>query len=660
MHDGPFCHYNIEWPAAGAVVSGPQLLIKGWIVGKNGARFSDVRASIGGKIWFGLHGFPRADLAAHFKADKTWLPAGFALAANVPDGPLHLVLEARHAHGEWQAFHSLDLTISPQGEAPPEKPLRIVDEAVWRDTSSPFSGHLDLNLPVQRGNREPGTIGGWLNHEHQKIIRIFASVNLTVFHVLDHALHQHPVPHASCPRDKINGRFIGTVDLFQDEASCVRVYAELGDGSCHLVMAQRRQPSSRPEMRRAAAQTLPGMWRSTSSPLHTLPSGRPRRLTLGIRHLYRSDSTLRALDLVRYLRLQRQWVVHVVSTVEGPLRQDFEAALAVVQIVDPGSLYAAAGLGASEAALAQLAREVRWPHTDAAIIFDPLCFWMLLGAKKHRVPALFDCSEETPLSLYFSDLLAPGANSFVDDAWQSCRGVIFSSTVVAASQADIFKTARTIVPHWAGAEFGTVSQQEARSRLAFPRETSLAVSLSEPLPEQGSPALLELFSSGKQTGYLSVPASSEVAAHRRFTLDVVFNGSRILVPTDDRPALWLSAADIYLNLAVARPHLRGLLDAAAAGVRIITTDTPSVREIFNAGGVIFIPSGQPEAALQALAMVRSPTAPDGPPRGSSFLPSQHAADALLPRYVAFLETVVAAACGDQAAENHLHAGPQTV
>ncbi len=94
MHESPICFHNLEWPPDGARLAGPVAWLRGWIVGKSGHDFTDVRVRHDGGTHLGVLGLPRTDLAAHFKAARPWLPAEFILGVPVADGPAALTLEA--------------------------------------------------------------------------------------------------------------------------------------------------------------------------------------------------------------------------------------------------------------------------------------------------------------------------------------------------------------------------------------------------------------------------------------------------------------------------------------------------------------------------------------------------------------------------------------
>ena len=66
MRESATCFHNLEWPAEGACLAGPVVWLRGWVVGKPGHDFGDVRVRHEGLTHLGVLGLPRTDLAAHF------------------------------------------------------------------------------------------------------------------------------------------------------------------------------------------------------------------------------------------------------------------------------------------------------------------------------------------------------------------------------------------------------------------------------------------------------------------------------------------------------------------------------------------------------------------------------------------------------------------
>ncbi len=396
MTESPLCFHNLEWPAPGARVAGPVVWLRGWVVGKPGTEFIDIRARTAQGVFLGVLGLPRTDLAAHFAPQRAWLPAEFIVAVTAPDGALRVELEAQEARGNWIALESVGLTVAADGA----RNTRIEGElvpapgggAVVRVPHLPLHGHLDdpEESPVVTDGTLP--VFGWFVHEQRRVARVTATLDGRTFATLasgltDDVLAQK-VSHLPAAR---HGRVRGAVPFFATHFSpaCLRVYVELDDGSVQLALARRVSPRATPAKPPAAVPP------TTEASLPPFPSGRPRRLLVVLRTLHPDDSTLRALDVVRWLRTDKRWAARAIAAEDGPLRAHFEAAGCEVQMVDLRALTAASGPAAA-AELAKLDRTIWWRHLDAAALFDSTSDWIAPLAQRHRVPVFRDPARALP------------------------------------------------------------------------------------------------------------------------------------------------------------------------------------------------------------------------------------------------------------------------
>lgn len=274
MSETAFSHSHLETPAPGATLPPGRHLIRGWVWPKSGGHFVDVRARVDNRIFAGVHGIPRPDLAAHFKTGQPVALAEFYVAVDLTPGDSKVVLEALTIEGRWIPFEIVTWEIS-SGAAPvhfplPGGPLRWIDhghglrqllralarhpgapldrlaatlaaELPWprvlRDAPAPLLGFVDepASICCCRFGRIPAF--GHLFHPTQRIRRILGTVDLQSWQPL--AIHQpSPGPAAfytQYPNAQACG-FIGLVDVPAQLPNPVslRIYAELEDGSLHL------------------------------------------------------------------------------------------------------------------------------------------------------------------------------------------------------------------------------------------------------------------------------------------------------------------------------------------------------------------------------------------------------------------------------------------
>jgi len=626
MQESPLCFHNLEWPADGARLAGPVVWLRGWVVARPGHATLDLRIRHAGGTHRGILGLPRADLAAHFRAERPWLPAEFILGVPVEAGAVTLALEVLDQHGAWHELRQVNLTVATDGAPPPrvEGRLELRPDGSWtvRDAHHPFHGHLDQPgaAPVRRHGRIP--VFGWLLDETRPLAAVLATTDTLVFNHLDHSLADDSlakkVPHLAAAR---TARLRGEVDYpaILSEPACLRVYAVAPDGSVHLCFAQRvtaTEPVNSLSAGAELAAPLPA--RTLSAP----PSGRPRRLLFALHGLWPNDATLRALDLVRHLTASHRWAVRVVSTEDGPLREDFLRADVESLIVDPAPLFAAADAAAGEQALARLDRQIRWDHLDAVAAFNPECGWVLELARRRDIPTLFDCTDAETMQP--DPTAAETIRRLTLAAWRSATSVCFASAAAARAQQGVLAgVPATLVPLWHTPDLAPAVACDGPRVALAPLRTADWLARFHP-----DVAARWRFRQG--------PATSN-RAEQRVRPDDVFNG-RV-----ERTADWsVAGAALCLGPLFGRGPLRPLLDAAAAGVPFVAPDLPTTREIFGAWRVPFVSEDNPLALAHAVVAAGETTSSSRDRAAlAAAIRTAHAPADLLPRWEALLATVVA-------------------
>ena len=279
MSETGFSFSHVESPSPGASLPQGRHLIRGWVWPKPGGHFVDVRARVNERIFAGVHGLPRADLAAHFKTGRPVALAEFYIAVEWRPGEVDVVLEVLEIEGRWTAFETVRYQIAPahppvdfavpsgplrwhefgralqillrEKRRQPERPLpELAHEVVTsipfprdlRHPPAPFHGHLDEPAAVARCGFGRSAVLGYLFHETQPIKRVLATFDLQVWQSVDH-LQPSPNPagyFTAFPQAK-NCALYGLIDLPAQlpAPASLRLYAELADGSLHLCSVQR-------------------------------------------------------------------------------------------------------------------------------------------------------------------------------------------------------------------------------------------------------------------------------------------------------------------------------------------------------------------------------------------------------------------------------------
>jgi glycosyltransferase involved in cell wall biosynthesis len=279
MHETSFSFSHLESPSPGATLPQGWHSFRGWVMPKPGGVIVDVRARLGGRVFPGIHGLARADLAAHFRMSAPVALAEFYLVIELPPGPAAVTLEALELEGRWSVFQTVHYFVTPANPpldvAVPSGPLRwheygralqILLRAQRREPAKslpalarelvasipyprdlrhphlPFHGHLDEPAAVTRSGFGRVPVLGYLFHETQPIQRVLATFDLQVWQTVEHSLPS-PGPAAHFPQF-VNAGNCGLFGLIDAPAQLpnpvsLRLYAELADGSLHLCPVQR-------------------------------------------------------------------------------------------------------------------------------------------------------------------------------------------------------------------------------------------------------------------------------------------------------------------------------------------------------------------------------------------------------------------------------------
>ncbi|MEO6994394.1 MAG: hypothetical protein ABI273_12240 [Lacunisphaera sp.] len=586
MQETPLFFHQLEWPAPETRVAGPVVWLRGWVVGKPGVNFVDVRATGSTGVHFGVLGLPRTDLARHFKSQRLWLPAEYVIGVALSDGPAELAVEAMDESGNWHRLQTLTLTVAGDGAASARVDGEILARAggssTQRGPHGPFHGHLDeADTPASvRDGRIK--LFGWLLHETQAVRRVFASFDGRVFNALESGLTDESLAEkvSQLPAARY-ARLRGGVDAPPTLVSpaCLRVYAELADGSVHLCFARR---ISLPEETGAQPATaVIAAARGEEKRLPALPSGRPRRLLVVVRSLQPEDATLRALDVIRHLIATTQWAARIIASEDGPLHAVFESAGCPVQLVDPVAFFAATRSEEANNALRKIGREIWWKHLDGVALFDAGSTWASQLAAKNGLPVFHDPSE----SLAWA---APTAIFRVDN------------------DAEFIAPIRSLAGHGAGVLLHAAALLAERLLTRVIDVADVRATTEEVLfrvSQELNPELAVIWSRsdpaavGGQTTARSPwlqGADAQTTAGSPWLQVMVGAG-----PLDRLGAGTMAAGALLCPAFSGHPH-RALLSGLAAGVPVVSTPSPLLAAAFGANEVNFVPCGNPLALANAL------------------------------------------------------------
>ena len=277
MLETPHAFFHLDQPVEGAAIPAGPVRLQGWAAGRNGRPLVDLRLQVDGAGQPAVYGFPRADLATFFGLPGPFLPGGFEATLTLPAGEHLVTFEALDISGQWQQVGLVRLSLQPGPAAPIPAPappgviqphefaralqctlrraamVPVADAAaevagalplpaVTRFPHLPFHGHLHQPTLLERVLFGRLRIEGWLFHETIAIRRVAASVDLQTWQDLacDGTKPYVEAMFPQFPQVK-NCRIDGLIDVPAQLPNplCVRIYAELADGSWHLCHVQR-------------------------------------------------------------------------------------------------------------------------------------------------------------------------------------------------------------------------------------------------------------------------------------------------------------------------------------------------------------------------------------------------------------------------------------
>ena len=522
MHENAFSFSHLESHATGAVLAPGQHILGGWVMPRPGGHLVDVRARLGDRIFPGILGWPRADLAAHFQTGRPVALAEFKIVVELPPGPSILLLEVLTIEGRWSAFQSVrleaDATLPPTAVAMPSGPPlrwheygRALQLLLWaarreparplaelarglvasipcprdlRHPHPPFKGHLDEPAALVRSGFGRVPVLGYLFHESLPIKRVLATFDLQVWQTIEHGLpsggpaNYYPeFPHAA--RCGLYGVIDAPAQL--PPPLCLRLYAELPDGSLHLCAVQRGLPYTNEEekspyparaavtvaaanealqsalaaadralirdaefaaelarieadfARRAPARLSPVPPIQPAPLRSTTPL--PRSALLVTHNLNHEGAPLFFLDYARHLAAQGV-AVTVLSPADGPLRARFAEFARAILLVDAGPVFAAADAGAARAALDAVKQAVDFPAYELVVCNTFTTFWAVHAAQAAGRRVLLYVHESTTPASFYAGRVAPAVVALVEQAFGLAHCVSFTTASTRAYHCD--------------------------------------------------------------------------------------------------------------------------------------------------------------------------------------------------------------------------------
>ena len=537
---------------------------------------------------------------------------------------------------------------------------------VTRWPALPFHGHLHHPPMLQRAEFGRVIVEGWIFHETAQIRRVAATVDLQAWQVLEHG---GDLPYAAALFPQFPNaaacRIHGSIDVPAQlpRPLSVRVYAELADGSWHLCHVERSHLYGDEQhkalyvrysvitfarcvraLRSACLQRnlavpldkwfyrgLREVWAEyrARAPRHALgaplapaappPPGKlPGSVVLITHNLNFEGAPLFLLEYAAHLAGQGV-KLSVVTAGEGPLRQNFEALGARVDLVDTSPLLRAAEGRTLRAALRTLAAQVNLTGADLVVANTLSTYWGVHLARlagKHSL--LYIHESTTPDSFYFG-YMAPATLPVVKEAFVFAAQVSFLTEATRRYYLPLLSRANhSINPGWI--DLARVdrfraenTRQQLRSRINLASGKLLVVNIGSVCNRKGQ----HIFARAVDLLWRRTP---ELAARGEFLMvggrttaydEAIVNllgyldrANLRVIPETPEPYVYYGAADLFVCSSYEESFPRVVLEAMAFALPIVSTDVHGIPEMSRPGlEALLVAPGDSSALADAMARV---------------------------------------------------------
>lgn len=679
-------------------------MLRGWVMPKSGGHFVDVRARIGSRVFAGVHGFPRGDLAAHFNTGRPVALAEFYVVIDLVHAATEVVLEVLGIEGRWAAFQTSHYQVvinAPAADlARPTGPLRwheygralqillreqlrqlhaplaglareLVAEIPYprdlRHPHHPFRGHLDEPAALTRCGFGRTAVLGYLFHENQSIKRVLATFDLQAWQTVEHR-QPSPGPASYFPQFA-PARNCGLFALIDVPAQlpnpiCLRLYAELADGSLHLCSVQRSRrythedekapyppqdhatfasshlalssammergievvtgDDMRHELARReeefclrAPRTMPVVPPFQPAPL-TAAAPLPRRVLLVTHNLNLEGAPLFLIEYARYLASLGVRLT-LLSPADGPLHARFSEYCEHVLITDASPVFAAGSTQDAHFAIKALAQAVDFAPFDLVVCNTFTTFWAVHAAKSADRRVLLYVHESTTPANFYHGRLAPAVVALADEAFGLADCVSFTTASTRSYHLEYGRPANhRLTPGWIDVERidawrAAHPREQLRARFALQPGELLVSNVGTVSHRKGQ----HPFARAVDLLWRRYP---ELAARTRF---VMLGGGATTFDTELADLLahlglpnlvvhpgtpdyfpYYAAADLFVCSSYEESSPRVILEAMACGTPILSSGVQGVVEQVRHGlEAMLIPPGDTVALCESMAQL---------------------------------------------------------
>jgi GT2 family glycosyltransferase/glycosyltransferase involved in cell wall biosynthesis len=318
------------------------------------------------------------------------------------------------------------------------------------------------------------------------------------------------------------------------------------------------------------------------------------------------------------LGLQRRGIIDpiVLSPIDGPLRQAYEAAGIPVQIVS--SIYLSNETSATQT-IGTLAKTFQESGAELVYANTLQSFWAVAAAEEAKIPALWNIRESEPWQSYF-DYLASNVRALAYRAFRYPYRIVFVADATQKAWAPLNTHYNFTVVHNGldlnriGARADSRKRASLRSALGIEDAEIAIVLMGTVCDRKGQLDLIRALGSmspdsWSQTRTFIVgdrPNDYSSKLHAELAdLPAPLAGRIKVEPETDDPYRYFQAADIGICCSRIESYPRVTLEAMAFGLPLITTPVFGIAEQVrnNINGVFYTPGNYSELAAHLKRMV---------------------------------------------------------
>lgn len=526
--------------------------------------------------------------------------------------------------------------------------------------SLPFKGALEEMHALAAVQYDHLLITGWVAHREQRITRLTAFLDTGTPLPLVHGLSR-PDAGTLFP-DLVDGaqsRFAGylPIPMTAPRPLALRIFAELADGRQELVFLKRFRPVlvsgrgtdlppfsawtfgraawalrnngwgtgwAKGELRRVLRDAwteyrlaAPVADAPVSAPADPVPGrSRPLHVTLVTHNLNFEGAPLFLLEYARFLAAQPGWRVRLVSPQDGPLRPAFTEAGVDVTLVDNSAVQSAQSDDDFATALDDIAAAPHWAETDLLLANTVVSAWAVHLAVRLRKPCLFYVHESVSVRRFFALQLAKPAIARIEHAFALATRVVFIATAAQRAHAALNQGGNfRVLPGWIDvARIQTYAKAHDRTalrhELGLPENAIVFASIGSLLPRKAQHVYVEAVErlrrhapAGAPMIFLLVGAKPGPDPYadllRKRLADRPGDGLR-LIEQSAGAYRYFHAADIFVCSSLEEALPRVVLEAAAFGLHIVTTDVDGIPEIVGPEEAWLVPPDDADRLADAM------------------------------------------------------------